>query len=64
LGFSPTPFDFILKNRPVEVLKKELLIAVVVQTPTVDARTKWETPARLLNPHTAASWNRPFASFV
>jgi hypothetical protein len=59
LGFSPTPFDFILKNRPVEVLKKELLIAVVVQTPTVDART-----ARLLNPHTAASWNRPFASFV
>ena len=64
LRFGPIPFDFILKNRPVEVLKEELLIAVVVETPTVDARTEWETPPRLLNPHKDASWNRPLASFV
>jgi len=39
LGLIPTPFEFILKNCPVKVLKEKLLVAVVVQTPTVDART-------------------------
>jgi hypothetical protein len=39
LWLGPIPFDLILKNCPVEVLKEELLVAAVVQIPTADART-------------------------
>lgn len=56
LRFSPTPLDLILKHCPVEIFKKELHIAAVVQTPAVDTRAQWKTPACLLDSHTNIGW--------